>query len=155
MAGPKDNVEEDKGEKLTYVKDDWMIRRCTVYDEEYSDCTSIRARFNQYFIYGKTLDCSQWKKDSLNCYKWTENYDIKAAEELIESEKQRRRERLLPHYQNDIWVKRKTPPENWDKPLPEFLQKGYENTYLNIKAKELRGDIPPSFDTNIKFCTIL
>lgn len=76
-------------------------------------------------------------------------------QELIDSEKQRRKERLLPHYQNDIWERRKTPPEDWNKPLPDFLQKEYENTYLNIKAKELRGEIAPSFDPHFNFCNIL
>ncbi|KAJ8918878.1 hypothetical protein NQ315_011170 [Exocentrus adspersus] len=147
-----DKEEVDNSRK---VQGDWMIRRCTVYDEEYKDCTSMKARFNQYFIFGETLDCSQWKKDSINCYKWIENGDVKAAEELIDSEKRRRRERLLPHYQNDTWQKRKAPPEDWNKPLPEYLQKEYEHTYLNVKSRELRGEIAPSFDANVRFCNIL
>nr|CAI5862979.1 unnamed protein product [Callosobruchus analis] len=137
-------------------KDQWMIRPCRVYDAEYSDCTSFAARFNQYFIYGKPLDCTQWKKDSINCYKWNENGDIAAANELIHSEKVRRRARLLPHVQNDVWQKRKEPPEDWNKPLPEHMLKEYENTYLNLKAKELRGESPPSFDIPYTGgCTIL
>ncbi|KAJ8966451.1 hypothetical protein NQ317_003197 [Molorchus minor] len=62
---------------------------------------------------------------------------------------------MLAHYQNDIWEKRKSPPEDWNKPLPEYLQKEYENSYLNVKSKELRGEIPSSFDPTFKFCTIL
>ncbi|XP_066146253.1 synaptic plasticity regulator PANTS [Euwallacea fornicatus] len=138
------------------VKDDWMIRDCLVYDEEYRDCTSIKARFNQLFIFGKTLDCSQWKQASLNCYKWVDNKDVKAANDLVESEKQRRKERLLANYRNDVWTKRTLPPENWNAPLPEYLQKEYENSYLDFKSKELRGEIPVTFDPHISsFCTIL
>lgn len=55
------------------------MRRCFMYDDEYSDCTSIKARLNQLFIFGKTLDCSQWKRDSVNCYKWTDEHDCDAA----------------------------------------------------------------------------
>ncbi|KAJ8955510.1 hypothetical protein NQ317_006106 [Molorchus minor] len=32
-------------------------------------------------------------------------------------------------------------PEDWNKPLPEYLQKEYENSYLNVKSKELRVSI--------------
>jgi len=35
-----------------------------------------------------------------------------AQDELVESEKKRRIERLLPHYQNDVWEKKEEPPEN-------------------------------------------
>ncbi|KAG5871997.1 hypothetical protein JTB14_030839 [Gonioctena quinquepunctata] len=152
-----DNIRNSQtgNETESQPKDEWMIRRCSVYDEEYSDCTSFKARFNQYFIFGKTLDCSQWKKDSINCYKWTEKQDVKAASELIQAEKTRRKERLLPHYANDVWEKRKAPPEDWNKPLPEYLQKEYEYTYLNVKSKEMKGEIPPSLDVNFKLCTIM
>lgn len=75
---------------------------------------------------------------------------------MVQSEKNRRRERLLPHYANNIWKKREKPPEDWHKPLPEYMQKEYENSYLNVKAKEMRGEIPPSFDINSSFsCSIM
>jgi len=41
-----------------------------VYKDEYDDCTSIKARFHQYFIFGETLDCNQWNVDYHNCYQW-------------------------------------------------------------------------------------
>lgn len=49
-----------------------------IYKAEYDDCTSIRARFNQYFIFGETLDCNQWKTDYLNCYEWEKHKSEKA-----------------------------------------------------------------------------
>ncbi|CAH0555346.1 unnamed protein product [Brassicogethes aeneus] len=150
----KDDKTKDTPERL---KDDWMIRKCSLYDDEYSDCTSIKGRFNQYFIFGDPLDCTQWKIDSKNCYKYVDNNDFKAGEELIKSEKKRRLQRLLPHYANDVWERRKTPPEDWNKPLPEHMLKEYEATYLNVKSKELKGEIPPQFDTSFNglSCVIL
>lgn len=61
---------------------------------------------------------------------------------------------MRPHYRNDVWKRRTSPPADWNKPLPEYLQKEYENTYLNIKAKEMRGEIEPTFDDS-KFCSIM
>lgn len=75
---------------------------------------------------------------------------------MVASEQNRRKERLVPHYQNNVWKKRAKPPEDWDKPLPEYIQKEYENSYLNAKAKEMRGEIPPSFDIDSRLsCTIM
>lgn len=72
---------------------------------------------------------------------------------MIASEKNRRLERLRPHYMNDVWEKRTSPPEDWNKPLPEYMQKEHEVTYLNVKAKEMRGEITPAEDSS--FCSIM
>jgi hypothetical protein len=66
-------------EKETKMEDQWMIRPCRVYDDEYKECTSIRGRFHQYFIFGKTVDCIPWKRDYDNCCRWQDNKDIKSA----------------------------------------------------------------------------
>lgn len=82
-------------------------------------------------------------------------YVFSLQNELVESEKKRRKDRIISHYNNNVWTKRKEPPENWNAPLPEYLQKEYEGSYLYLKSKEMKGEIPPSFDPNVKFCTIL
>ncbi|CAK1581662.1 unnamed protein product [Parnassius mnemosyne] len=130
--------ELEESSAKTEPEDKWMIRECDIYKDEYKECTSFRGRFQQYFVYGETLDCNQWKKDYDNCCKWEENNDLKAAEALIQSEKKRRLERLKAHYRNDTWKKRESPPIDWDKPLPEWMAKRDENTYLALKAKEIK-----------------
>lgn len=74
---------------------------------------------------------------------------------MIHSEKLRRLDRLRSHYNNNVWAKRKSPPEDWNKPLPDYLQKEYEYTYLNIKSKEMKGEIEPQIDFQPPICTIL
>jgi len=49
-----------------------------MYKEEYSECTSIKGRFHQYFIFGKSVDCSQWKRDFENCVRWRDNHNSNA-----------------------------------------------------------------------------
>jgi hypothetical protein len=56
----------------------FQVRPCNMYKEEYSDCTSIKARFHQYFIFGKTVDCSQWKRDFDNCVRWKDKKNSSA-----------------------------------------------------------------------------
>ncbi|VVC96922.1 UPF0545 protein C22orf39 homolog [Leptidea sinapis] len=120
------------------IEDKWLIRECDIYEDEYDECTSIKARFHQYFVYGETLDCNQWKRDYDNCCKWRDDKDIKAGVALINSEKERRMQRLRAHYRNDVWKKRDTPPDDWAAPLPEWMAKRDENTYLAKKAQEMR-----------------
>ncbi|KAF7417811.1 hypothetical protein HZH68_000464 [Vespula germanica] len=56
---------------------------------------------------------------------------------IIESEKERRMNRLKGHFGNTIWKKRDKPPENWNSPLPEWMQENYKNSYLEkMKTKE-------------------
>lgn len=78
---------------------------------------------------------------------------MRAARALIESEKDRRLERFKGHYMNDVWKKRKQPPENWNAALPEAITKEYESTYLYQKAREMRGEAPVQMDAS--FCTIM
>ena len=63
---------------------------------------------------------------------------IKFQKQIIQSEKKRRLERLRPHYTNDVWKRRTSPPEDWNKPLPDWMQKQYENSFLQIKAEEMK-----------------
>lgn len=161
-----------------YIEIFVKIRPCDDYEDEYNECKTIKARFHQLFIFGESLDCNQWKRDSDNCNKWKESKDLKAAvstairsilfwslakcdfqKELIASEKQRRLERLKGHYQNTVWNKRKGPPEDWNKPLPEEMQKEYESTFLHIKSKEMNNnfanDNTTSFMDQSSFCSIM
>ncbi|KAJ9582390.1 hypothetical protein L9F63_003243 [Diploptera punctata] len=117
--------------------DVWQIRPCELYKEEYNDCTSIKARFHQYFVHGETIDCTQWKRDYDNCIRWKNDNNSKAMKELLDSEKDRRLKRLEGHFKNNVWAKRTEPPEDWNKPLPERFVKEYENTYLYHRAKEM------------------
>lgn len=92
-------------------------------------------------------------KDPINFYRKPLNIQI-LQRELIESEKARRLSRLRPHYTNDVWEKRSSPPTDWNKPLPEYMQKEFEATYLNIKAKEMNGEISETSEQS-SFCSLM
>ncbi|XP_044731674.1 UPF0545 protein C22orf39 homolog [Chrysoperla carnea] len=147
--------EKDLDKRLE--EDEWMIRPCHVYKEEYSDCKSIKARFHQYFIFGDTIDCSQWKNDYNNCSDWVDRKDKKAAVKLIESESARRKARLDAHDNNTVWEKRKEPPSDWARPLPEWMEKEHSVSYLGIKSKELaEGKASPNDQfQNRTLCVIM
>ncbi|XP_021957915.1 UPF0545 protein C22orf39 homolog [Folsomia candida] len=144
----KSPTEQDKPKHL------WMVKPCEHYKDEYSDCRSFKARFHQYFVAGEMTDCSGWKSDLDNCYKWEGKQDLEAANNIIESEKGRVRQRLQGHYNNDIWQPRKVPlsEAEWKPPLPPSIEKGYEASFLQLKAdgiksgEETLGDV----DENIR-----
>ncbi|KAG8223882.1 hypothetical protein J437_LFUL004718 [Ladona fulva] len=128
--------ETTEGQIIPYM---WMVRPCLVYQEEYSDCKSIRGRFHQYFIHGETIDCNQWLRDSENCKRWEESKNLSALNSLIDSEKKRKTERLRKYVENDIWELRDEPPQDWNKPLPEWMEKEYSSTYLAFKSVERKS----------------
>lgn len=94
----------------------------------------------QYFVSGDTLDCGSWEHDFENCVKFEEEKDEEAAKKIIESEKERRKDRMKGHFGNNVWKKRGQPPEDWNKPLPDHISKSYENSYLDVKNKEMKGE---------------
>ncbi|KAF7988776.1 hypothetical protein HCN44_007086 [Aphidius gifuensis] len=152
----QNNVEknDDKTDNLKNRDSEWMLRACRVYKEEYDDCTSFRGRFQQNFVYGEKLDCSQWKTDYDNCKKWKKTDDDDAYTELVASEKKRRLERLRPHYQNNVWEKREEPPKDWNAPLPDYLVQRNNNTFLALKQADIENNRETS-DMLIPGCVIL
>lgn len=117
-----------------------QLRPCRSYKDEYKECKSLRGRFQQYFVYGEYLTCDQWSEDYNNCQKWNwfENKD--AAIEVIKSEMKRRDLRMQAHLDNTIWTKRDKPPDDWSSPLPDWMAERDKNTYLAIKAQEMRDE---------------
>lgn len=62
------------------------------------------------------------------------------------------------HFHNDTWIKRKNPPKDWSKPLPDYIAKKTQNSYLEIKNKELRGEVTPDSNMDLKeptYCTLM
>ncbi|XP_013794198.1 UPF0545 protein C22orf39 homolog [Limulus polyphemus] len=119
--------------------DAWMVHPCEWYKEEYKDCKSLKARFHQYFVHGQTVDCTQWQNDFKNCMSWRKYRDIDAFKNVLESERNRIIQRQAASQANNIWELRKEPPEDWNKPLPDWMQKEHEYSYLKLKQKERNG----------------
>uniref|UniRef100_A0A1A9WK27 Synaptic plasticity regulator PANTS n=1 Tax=Glossina brevipalpis TaxID=37001 RepID=A0A1A9WK27_9MUSC len=135
--------ENSNDTKLPVLEDSWSIRPCSVYKDEYEECTSIKARFHQYFIHGENTDCTDWHNDYQNCVRYEDSNgnDLAAGKAVVHSEEERRKNRFKGHYGNTVWQKRKTPPEDWAKPLPDWLAKRYENSYLSLKQMEIDGNV--------------
>ncbi|XP_022227752.2 UPF0545 protein C22orf39 homolog [Drosophila obscura] len=156
MGKKEENSDTKDPKNQTDLDDAWAIRPCHLYKDEYDDCTSFKARFHQYFIFGKDTDCSQWLTDYKNCerYHQSNGNDVAAGAAVVKSEEERRQTRLRAHYANNIWEKRKQPPADWAKPLPEWLEERNKNTYLELKQKELSGLSEPQ-DEKGSLCAIM
>lgn len=129
----------------------WLVRPCEKYKEELRDCRSIKAKFHQYFINGETEDCSQWKTDYVKCMDYRQNKDTVSLSAVIESEKDRRKKRLRGHVANTVWERRESPPDDWNKPLPEGFA-ATEGSYLALKSKEQKEGKNPEESKSL--CTI-
>ncbi|KAK3919612.1 UPF0545 protein C22orf39-like protein [Frankliniella fusca] len=116
-----------------------LIRPCDRYEDEYNECKSSKSRRQQIFVYGQTIDCESWAKDFENCKKWTWASDEEAARSVIESERKRLHERLIPHMQNKVWEKRDGAPPGWNKPLPEFEAQNQDSYLTLMKDSDEKG----------------
>ncbi|GFY64940.1 uncharacterized protein TNIN_78812, partial [Trichonephila inaurata madagascariensis] len=99
----------------------------------------VKAKFNQYFIFGHTLDCNEWKQDYQNCMQFRKKRDLKCLENVIESENDRKSKRMKAMEQNDVWTYRTSPPENWNSPMPRWMQKEKKNSLL-IKTQNMLNE---------------
>ncbi|KAG5676280.1 hypothetical protein PVAND_006128 [Polypedilum vanderplanki] len=133
----------------------WKMRPCTFYKEEYKECRSIKGRFQQYFVNGDILDCSSWQHDLNDCINFEEKGDFRSAKRVIDNENLRRKERMQGHWENDVWKKRSKPPDDFNKPLPDFITKRYENSYLEAKSKEMKGEALPDTIKEATYCTLM
>ncbi|KAI4490891.1 hypothetical protein M0804_003835 [Polistes exclamans] len=135
-----------------HFKNSWMIRPCEIYYDEYKECKYWKSRFHQYFIHGHKIDCSSWQKDYHYCKMWQENQSEEAYEALITSEKEHRINRLKGHIGNKVWERRDKPPEDWNSPLPEWMEEKFKDSYLEkMKNKEVQKKI----ESINKYCVIM
>ncbi|KAK2147830.1 hypothetical protein LSH36_532g03004 [Paralvinella palmiformis] len=104
-------------------EDIWMLQPCEVYLDEYRECKSFGGRFHQRYTTGRRADCSKWKETYNYCMEFRKTGSIKVAKNLLANEVERRNERLAAARANDIWQYRTSPPADWNKPLPEHLDK--------------------------------
>lgn len=130
FSPPESTANKSHVDILLTMKDSWMLRHCDSYREELKSCKSIRGRFHQFYVHGKALDCSHWEQSFDDCKAWNSNADQAAASRVIQREKVRIGQRLKAHYDNDVWEKRQSPPAEWDKPLPQWMQDKNENSYF-------------------------
>ena len=81
--------------------------------------------------------------------RWPANLlvDEEAAKRIIGREKSRIGERLKGHFANNVWERRKTPPDDWNKPLPEHLLEASEESYLRIHQEELDSGEPEDYNS--------
>merc|ERR1712062_472355 len=137
MSQIPEEVNRSHADLLATLQGGWMLRECQSYHEELKSCESFKGKFNQFYIEGKTADCSQWREDHEDCKNWTNNSDEEAAKRIIERDRKRIKVRLEGHYGNDVWEKREKPPseEEWNKPLPEYMTERQRQSYLSLYAK--------------------
>lgn len=114
----------------------WLIKPCIFYKETFNDCNSFYGQFNARYTTGHKEDCSQWYADYRNCSAYEQTGSEEALNQLIESEKIRRLERLVTMKNNNIWEYRESPPTDWNAPLPQHLQSAEDEEYLRSRMNK-------------------
>lgn len=139
IQGEEFQCEASVQDQVNYPKA-WMVRPCEWYWDEFKECSRIRSRIHQYFIYGRTQDCSQWNRDYNNCISFRKKKDVDSLNSLIASEEKRVKKRMSNSIRNDVWSYRSSPPTNWSDPLPEWMEERMKGTPLEYYSKQQRHD---------------
>ncbi|XP_053181676.1 UPF0545 protein C22orf39 homolog [Scomber japonicus] len=89
-------------------------RACDDYWSEFRHCKSLWNRFHNYYTYGTSPSCRQWKEDYNSCKEWEKYKNTEAKEALQNSERDRVAEqrKFTP-----VWQLRQDPPRDWHLPL--------------------------------------
>ncbi|OQR74055.1 UPF0545 protein C22orf39-like [Tropilaelaps mercedesae] len=136
------NEENVVREESKLSKYHWMVRPCEYYSDEFKDCTSLKARLHQRFIYGEFINCEQWRTDAENCMKWRNAKDVQALDTVTKSELKKKISRhLSTRATAAVWEFRDTPPsaEEWKPELPPHLKKRMENSTIGLVTEDGQG----------------
>ena len=82
----------------------------------------------QWYVFVIISQHSPTTPEIVNIFCLTTLHNPDFQVELIEMEKQRYADRMGPHLANDVWERRKEPPKNWIKKLPESHEKRIEES---------------------------
>ncbi|RWS14887.1 hypothetical protein B4U79_09260 [Dinothrombium tinctorium] len=110
--------------------EEFKVRPCQWYYDEFRECSRYLSRFHQRFVFGKTLDCSGWKNDYEDCLAFRDNADFHSLKRVLDNESKRQQKRKDSLTANNVWKYRQTPPEDWNKPLPQWLIERTKGSYL-------------------------
>lgn len=69
---------------------------------------------------------------------------------LVNSEKIKRNNRWKSYYANNVWENRTSPPENWNEPLPDYIEKRRPKSTLKDTLDESNTEIDSK-----SFCSIM
>eukprot|EP00088_Acartia_fossae_P028827 TRINITY_DN29652_c0_g1_i1.p1 TRINITY_DN29652_c0_g1~~TRINITY_DN29652_c0_g1_i1.p1 ORF type:complete len:181 (+),score=42.23 TRINITY_DN29652_c0_g1_i1:28-570(+) len=146
-----DTLNKSHHDVLETIKDGWMLRDCETYKKEMKNCYALKSRFYQFYVDGKAADCDTWEKSFDDCKKWSRYADVEAANRIIAQEKERIKKRLDGHFNNKVWDKRTSPPEDWNAPLPDWFLERQKNSKLGVymeNTENMIGEDKPKQDEN-------
>lgn len=127
LTNPTDPSLECEAPSLT-KKLATLVRPCERYKEMYKACKSIKHRVHQYYVYGELLDCNIYNDLHNHCMNYRKKRDEILLDPIIDWERNFILTRLKTETQNKVWELRDKPPEDFDAPLPEYLQKLHQNS---------------------------
>lgn len=117
-------------------KDINMVRPCERYKELYDMCRSIKARLHQYYVYGDKTDCKPHFDNFCHCLNYRESKNPDDLDSIIEWEQNYYSSRRKTVTQNVVWNIRDTPPDDFNRPLPEFIIKRHAESLFKKNKSE-------------------
>lgn len=127
-------------DEIRGVKGGHLVRPCERYKEMYKDCSSIRARLQQYYVFGDLTDCSQHTNNYDNCKNYRKTKNAELLKPVIRWEDNLIQKRLGAALANPAWVMRDSPPEDFNSSLPEFIERSHKKSLFKKYENLLRTE---------------
>lgn len=141
----KDESQEDNNRR----KEGLNLLPCDHYEYEYNNCSSWKAKVNNYFrgIEISDQECLKYQELFVDCHKYQKdpvnNFNLLLKLNTYENDLMKRR--IDSARGNDIWEMRTSPPSDWNSKLPDWAQKRLENT-LWYKSLQQPPPLPDKKD---------
>lgn len=120
VAKPVPDAYECEDPALKEFGSQW-VRPCERYQELERDCLRFRSRIQQYYVFGEFLDCAQHGNNYKSCIDYRQTRNPEMLKPVIKWESDLISTRLNTVEQNKTWDLRESPPEEFARPLPDFL----------------------------------
>lgn len=105
---------------------------CEHYIYEFKQCSSLKGKlYNYYRGEQPEYDCKYYEELYTNClaYKRYPNENFQLLLKLNQYENNLMKKRIDSIKQNDVWELRKSPPADWNSPLPDWAAERLKDTY--------------------------
>lgn len=135
LTAPTDPAPECEVSDITVKENVQFVRPCERYKELYKSCSGWEGRLRQYYIYGETLDCSEYINNYKICMQYRKTKDLKLLDPIIDWELNLVQLRLKTVEQNKAWEFRDTPPTDFNAPLPDHIaQRQKKSSFARVSS---------------------
>jgi hypothetical protein len=108
------------------TNDNYVDTICEDIEYELKYCKN--SKIDQYYRYGRLIDCENIKLLNVDCFEWKKTAKNDSFKRLSDYDKNLIENRRKLSTNNDVWTYRQRPPYDWNSKLPEWCEERMKTT---------------------------